>query len=242
MCEFFSFITEPEYHGGQRFYFDWDGRKADLSLEADSHSIIAEHFGLNEDVCNKFEYSPLTGKFKVDQINSAVDDSLQVEEWVRKLDFKKVIEPLNVKPIVNPFNLPKVEQVTEEQVNWLMQWVSVWNSIGDLVWCSARNSVRNLVKDSVGDSVRVSVWDSAWYSVGNSGEASVRVSVRDSAWYSVGVSIEAYCTSFFDCKYAYDFTPCIKLWEAGLVPSFDGTIWRLHSGKNADVVFSHQKA
>ena len=64
-------------------------------------------------------------------------------------------------------------------------------------------------------------WGSVWDSVG------------DSVWDSVG----AYISSFFDIEYGYDFTPAIKLWEAGLVPSFDGTTWRLHSGEGADVVY-----
>ena len=54
-------------------------------------------------------------------------------------------------------------------------------------------------------------------------------SVRSSVW--------AYKSSFFDIKYRYDFSLCTKLWESGLVPSFDGKTWRLHSGKNADVVY-----
>jgi len=29
----------------------------------------------------------------------------------------------------------------------------------------------------------------------------------------------------------------VKLWEMGLVPSFDGKVWRLHGGKNAKVLF-----
>ena len=29
----------------------------------------------------------------------------------------------------------------------------------------------------------------------------------------------------------------IDLWEAGLVPSFDGKAWRLHAGKNAKIVY-----
>ena len=229
MCEFFSFITEPEYHGGQRFYFDWDMRKADLKVEADSHSTIAKHFGLNEDKCNKYEYNPLTGEFKVDQINSDVDDSIQAEEWVRKLDFKKVVEPLIVKPIVHPFRLPKVELVTDEQIAWLKQWASVVDSVRASVWVSVRASVGESVWDSVGASVRASVGVSVW--------ASVWASVRDSVWASVRASVGAYTSSFFSVKYDYDFSPCIKLVEAGLVPSLDGTTWRLHSGKKADVVY-----
>jgi len=221
MCEFFSFITEPEYHGGQRFYFDWDMRKADLKVEADSHSTIAKHFGLNEDWCNKYEYSPLTGEFKVDQINSEVDDSIQVEEWVRKLDFKKVVEPLIVKPIVHPFRLPKVELVTDEQIAWLKQWASVVDSV--------RDSVRDSVGVSVWASVGASVWASVWDSVGDS--------VGDSVWDSVWDSVRAYIGSFFDIEYKYDFSPAVKLWERGLVASYDGTTWRLHTGKNAKIVY-----
>jgi len=47
----------------------------------------------------------------------------------------------------------------------------------------------------------------------------------------------AYTSSFINLSYRYDFTQAIKLWESGLVPSFDGTTWRLHSGVNAEVVY-----
>ena len=234
MCQFFSFNTEPEFHGGQRFYFDWDMRKANLKVEADSHSIIAKHFDLNEDKCNKYEYNPLTGLFRVDQINSEVDDSIQAEEWVRKLDFKKVVEPLIIKPIVHPFKLPKVKKVTDEQIEWLKQWASVRAS----VWASVRASVGDSVWDSVWDTVRDSVWDSVWDSVCDSVCDTVRASVWDSVWDSVG----AYTSSFFDKKYDHDFTPCVNLWEAGLVPSFDGTTWRLLSGKKVDEVYEWKPA
>jgi hypothetical protein len=49
--------------------------------------------------------------------------------------------------------------------------------------------------------------------------------------------VGAYTSSFFAAPYKYDFSPCVKLWEMGLVPSFDGTTWRLHTGKKAKVVF-----
>ena len=78
---------------------------------------------------------------------------------------------------------------------------------------------------SVRASVGASVWDSAWASVG----ASVWASVRASVW--------AYMSSFFDIKYEHDYSSCVQLWEHGFVPSFDGKTWRLHAGKNADVVY-----
>jgi hypothetical protein len=69
----------------------------------------------------------------------------------------------------------------------------------------------------------------------------------DSVWGSVGDSVWAYIGSFFTLpkweyvthtKGKYPFDPSVKLWNAGLVPSFDGTTWRLHAGPKAQVVFS----
>ena len=78
---------------------------------------------------------------------------------------------------------------------------------------------------------------------------SVGASVRDSVWDSVWASVGAYTGSFFNLpreawKYTeniktngYPFQPCVDLWERGLVPSFDGEVWRLHSGPNAKVIW-----
>jgi hypothetical protein len=220
MCNFFSFVTEPEKHGGKRFYFNWDYRKSHLNDDNnDSHSSICKHYGLDEDVCNKYEFNPLTKKFEIDQINSQVDDRIQAEDWVNKVNFKRIVEPLIVKPIVNPFDLPKVEKVTDEHIALLKQWASIRGSVWDSVW------------DAVGASV--------WASVRTLVRISVMTSIRASAWASVWGAVWAYSSSFFTIKYKYDFSPCVRLWEQGLVPSNNGTIttWRLHSGKNADVVF-----
>ena len=216
MCDFFSFVTEPDTYPNERFYFNWQQRQMDFE-GADSHDHIISFYKLDDGKCNGYEYNPLTKKFIVDKQNSQIDDSVQAEEWVEKLDFKKIVEPLIIKPIVNPFELPKVKRVTQKQKQLLIEWIPVWDS----VWSSVGSSVRDSVWSSVWSSVGDSVWDSVWDSVG------------DSVWDSVG----AYISSFFDIEYGYDFTPAIKLWEAGLVPSFDGTTWRLHSGEGADVVY-----
>jgi len=50
-------------------------------------------------------------------------------------------------------------------------------------------------------------------------------------------SVWAYIGSFFDIDYKFDFSSAVKLWEAGLVPSFDGTTWRLHSGTDAKIIY-----
>ena len=230
MCQFFSFVTDPINHPAEYYYLDWEYRKANLEDDdADSHSHICSHFKLNEDRCNKYEFNPLTKAFVVDQVNSKRDDSEAAEKWANRQDFKTIVEPLIIKPIVHPFELPKVEKPTDEQIGWLKEWASVRDSVRVSVWDSVRDSVRASVWDSVGDSVRASVWDSVWDSVMDS--------VGVSVWDSVSASVWAYLSSFFGIEYKHDFSLAIKLWEAGLVSSFDGETWRLHSGKNADIVY-----
>ncbi len=210
MCNFFSFVTDPINHPAEYYYFDWGYRKANLNDDGvDSHSHICSHFRLSEDMCNKYEFNPLTKAFTVDQINSNRDDSEAAEKWVKRLDFKTVVEPLIFKPIVNPFELPEVERVTDEQIDWLKEWASVRDAVGAPTWDSVRDSVR----------------------------ASVGASVSDSVWESVRASSWAYFSSFFAIEYKFDFSPAVNLWEAGLVPSFDDKVWRLHTGKPARVVY-----
>ena len=226
MCQFFSFVTDPVGHPAEYYHFDWEYRKAHLDDDGvDSHSHICKEFNLREDTCNKYEFNPLTGKFFVDQINSERDDSEAAEKWANRLDFKTIVEPLTIKPIVNPLDLPKVEQVTDEQIGWLKDW----NSVG----ASVRASVRDLVGYSVGDSVGYSVGDSVRDLIG----ASVGYSVWYSVGYSVGDSVWSYVSSFFAIDFKHGFSSAVNLWNAGLVPSFDGTTWRLHSGERAAVVF-----
>ena len=51
-------------------------------------------------------------------------------------------------------------------------------------------------------------------------------------------------TSYNVCytKLLRPFQPCIDLWNLGLVPSFDGTTWRLHKMcDNAKVIYEWKK-
>jgi hypothetical protein len=133
---------------------------------------------------------------------------------------------------------------------------NVWDSLGASVGGGREGSVWASVVDSVGDSLGASVVDGVWGGVW----ASVGGIVRDSIWARVGDSlggsavdgvwgglgdsvrdsIWAYTGSFFRLeKWAdgYPYRCAVDLWEAGLVPSFDGVTWRLHAGPNADVVY-----
>ena len=246
MCKFFSLVSDGN---GKIMYFDWEIRKKilakELNYEHDSHTSIADYFGYKaekEDTLNKYEYNPLTKEFKIDQLNT-VDDSLKVKEFCLNLDFKTIVPQLIIKPIVNPLSIT-VNKITIEDLKLLKQWDSVRDSVGysvrDSVGALVRDSIGDSVRDSIGDSVGTSVRDSVGDSVGTSVWTSVWTSVRESVWTSVRdsvwTSIWAYASTFVDIKYNHAFTSINKLWERGIVPSYDGKIWRLHTGMKADII------
>lgn len=177
--------------------------------------------------------------FKIDQkpIPTWIEEEHEKACWVAFFKWRQELDKILIyKPIIHPFKLEPPE-ITYEHIALLIEWDSVWvsvrNSVGYSVWDSVCVSVR--------DSVRASVWAPVWDSV----LASVGASIRDSVWASVGASVRdsvwAYLGSFFvlprsDWKYTeqiptdgYPFQSAVTLWEMGLVPSFDGKIWRLLS-------------
>ena len=94
MCKFFSCVSDG--HGSIRYF----GAKERLEIEEqgnpkhyefDSHTSICDYFDINEDKCNKYEYSPFTKKFVVDTLNNK-NDSAHVEKQVRNLDFTDIFE------------------------------------------------------------------------------------------------------------------------------------------------------
>ena len=112
------------------------------------------------------------------------------------------------KPTVNPLTDIKAGPVTKESLKLLKEWASV------------RDSVRDSVVDSVWDSVGASVWDSVGAYQGS------LFNLPRTAWQGTETIKTA----------GYPFESSVKLWEAGLVPSFDGQVWRLHAEPNAGVV------
>lgn len=214
MCEFFSFVGDGF---GNYKYLDWDFRKNHLNENCDSHTFILTHFNVPpkmQDRWSKYEYNPLTKKFTVDEPVEGHDHN-SAESWVNALDFASIVAPLNVKPIVNPW--AKTRKPTKNDIVFLAQWASVWASV--------RDSVRASVMASVGASVM----------------DSVMASVRDSVMASVWASVMAYTGSFFDIGYKIDIASSNNLWDRGFVPSFDGKVWRLHSGKKAKIVLEITK-
>ena len=254
MCQFFSFVTA----GKKPFFFDWPARQQfarqqflskEPNVNPDSHASIAELHNLDEDKCNKYEYNPLTKLFCVDQINGRSDER-NAEQWVRKLDWTRIIAPLRVGPIIHPLKITST-RLSKKDKNLLIEWASASVSFGvrDSVWpsasASASASVRHSVWHSAGagvwdsicssvwDSIRSSVWDSVWHSVCKSVRDSRARVIRD----SVGASVWGYVSSFFDIVDFEKFQPCVKLWKRGFVASFDSETWRLHKGGDAKIVY-----
>lgn len=224
----------------------------------DSHEDIISHFKLKDDSVKiaRFEITPKNGDYlNPDEWGFMVDEQVRPkwmnegyenicwgawEEWKKRLD-----KILVRKPIVHPFKIVPPKKITKAHLALLKEW--------DSVRASARASVRDSVGDSVRASVLAIVWDSVWACVGDSVRvsvlASVRASVWDSVWASVWDGVGAYSGTFFKLprnswKYTeniktkgYPFQASVDLWEMGLVPSFDGRIWRLHGGPDAKILW-----
>lgn len=228
MCNFFSFCTQPSANS-DFYYFDWKQRLEMKHEGADSHSHICAYYKIDEDKCNKWEYNPLTKELVLDMQNDPKNDAVRVERWLDKLDWSKIVEPLITKPFVNPFELPPVETVTDEQIAWLKEW----NSVKVADWEEGMASVKELAGESVGESAGTSIWASVGASVWHS----IWASVGGLVWVSVWVAVWAYACSFFKTENVLRAAPAIKLWEAGLVPTWDGSVWRLHTGADARIVY-----
>jgi len=231
MCKFFSFVGDG--YGNFKF-IDWETRRKWLEERSenfpDSHARILTHFKVPpkfQDRWSKYEYNPLTKQFTIDEPVEGHDHEV-ARSWVEGLDFKKVAEPLILKEIVNPLKGRAKKPLTKDIKN-LEKWASVGASVGDSVWDLVRDLVWDLVGASVGASVGGSVRGSVWGSVWDS--------VRGSVWDSVEDSVGAYLSSFFPISYPTDLSSGIELWNRGFIPSFDGTTWRLRSGKGAEVVY-----
>ena len=136
------------------------------------------------------------------------------KKWLKQMD--KIIIPHSV---VRPFKVTPPASIQPKHIRLLKKWASVVDSVVDRVGASVWDSVWHSVGDRVGDSVGDSVWDSVWAYTGSF--------FRIPVWKYVKHH-----------KGKYPYQPLMALWKTGLVPSFDGTTWRLHGGPKAAVLFS----
>jgi len=230
--------------------YSWNINRECYEVEVSGRSVLYNIYK------QRFEEQIIIRKVEKDEI------ILLAKRKEKKLGYvlSEVLFPIN--PLI--IAVPEITDIDKELIKrWASVWASVgvsvrdsvgasvWDSVGvsvrDSVWASVWDSVGAFVWDSVGafvwasvwDSVGVSVRDSVWDSVG----ASVRDSVRDSVWASVGAYISSLFPNIIKWKYIdhkekdNPFQSGIDLWKKGLVPSFDGSIWRLHGGKDAKILY-----
>jgi hypothetical protein len=175
----------------------------------------------------RYEEQTIVRMLSENEVRQLIREQSDKMDW----DYYHACYPVNPLELDIPFNKDKALKLLKE-------WASAWDSVRASAW----DSVQDSVWDSVGDSVWDSVWDSVGDSVGDSVQASVLASVRA----SVSDSVWAYISSLFPNikKWKYiehkegvnPFQSSIDLWHMGLVPSFDGEVWRLHKGEKAEVV------
>jgi len=222
-----------------RFYAtDIKGLIYSLNIHKDNRVFEVKMGGrsvINSEYKQGFEEQTIIRMLSKSEVRKLIKEQSKAMDW----DYYHACYPVNPLKIDKPFD-------KEKALKLLKEWDSVWASIWDSVWYSVNASVWNSVWASVEASVRHSVWDSVGDSVQDSVWDSVGDSVWDSVRYSVRDFIYAYISSFFPNikkwegiehkKGVNPFQSGVDLWHMGLVPSFDGEVWRLHKGEKAEVV------
>jgi len=119
---------------------------------------------------------------------------------------------------------------TAEEIDWLHEWSGVWREawrgVGDAIDNSEWKGAGCVVWRSVRNDIGIRVWHHICWdrSMASAGKSTI---LRDSVWHSMA----AYVGSLFPGATRPELTAAAALlWRAGLVPSFDGHLWRLHSG------------
>jgi len=214
-----------------RFYAtDIKGLIYSLNIHKDNRVFEVKMGGrsvINSEYKQGFEEQTIIRMLSKSEVRKLIKEQSKAMDW----DYYHACYPVNPLKIDKPFD-------KEKALKLLKEWDSVWYSVNASVW----NSVWASVEASVLDSVWASIWDSVWDSV----NASIWDSVWDSVRYSVRDFIYAYISSFFPNikkwegiehkKGVNPFQSGVDLWHMGLVPSFDGEVWRLHKGEKAEVV------
>ena len=115
-----------------------------------------------------------------------------------------------------------------------MEWKTFHTQVEDIVENYINSSVKIPVIDAVKSNIRIPVRDVLRYSI----KKGLSQNINNDIQLSDKEICHCYYSSFF--TYPHIKNPLqsgIDLWDAGLVPSFDGKTWRLHRGEKADIVY-----
>jgi hypothetical protein len=149
-----------------------------------------------------------------------------------------------------PFQINPPKKIGKKEVELLKEWVNVRNnmewSVRNGVWASLME-----IGEGVGENVwATSVVDRVWLGVKSSVDRVMEgvVEESDNMWDSIRDSVWAYTGTLFPRikkwkgvishkKETYPFQSVVDLWYLGLVPSFDGKVWRLHGKPDGAVLW-----
>ena len=183
-------------------------------LGIDSHSELIDMSPYSDNMdCKKFVRIEITPDN---------NDYLFPNKWTLKIDSEK--RPRWFSP-AHETECMKAQNQWQSQLDKILVHKKIVHPFNDIVppKCFTKKIKRLLYDwDSVGGSVRDSVGDSVWGYTGSF--------FKIQKWKYIQHK-----------KGAYPYQSVVKLWMLGLVPSFDGEIWRLHGGHNAKILFEISK-
>ena len=226
------------------------------NLMADSHASIAEYCFENsheEDNYNAWSFNPFTDNLVLTNKNQENDERLIDRKRLKKIVLESVPE-LILKPVFNPLKDKSFDdEITPEILDLLKEWKNVYRTVlCDNTGKYNSDIITEIIKDSVGSEVyylcRTSVYRTSRYMVSNQVWDTLQIITKltDNTYAGdyfddlTEANADAFLSSFFSLErwgdiksepYENPFSSCIKLWELGLVPSFDGRRWRLNSYK-----------
>lgn len=244
MCQAFSGLITKS--GKVYWKLGVDSHEQQLEMFAKEDPELRDDKKPPKNTFARFEIVPKNGNyFSPDKWVFELDERIEPSWWTKSLEkpcfeaHRQWLEQLyslvrldEVRHLINSLtDIPERKKITKKDLEMLKEW--------SLVWELVRKSVMELVGESVWILVYKLVWNSGWELI--VGESAERL-------------LDAYIGSLFrvhDWKHIdwrkkpfnkigkgnYPFRSGEYLWRHGLVPSFDGTTWRLHTGPKAKVIW-----
>lgn len=209
------------------------------NFNADKRRQCADGFYATEIEGLTFSLRPDRRVFEVEVDGRKVEVDKDKRRYEKMRFLREVFEPeiraearrftaYNLEEALYPINplLLSAPKVGSEQIRLLGEWKG------------SRNAADN-IGASVWDIIRESFWGYVWFRTRNSVWGNVWIRVGGSARESVWGCAWAYAGSLLPAGWpdGYPFEAGVKLWRQGFVLSFDGKVWRLHAGPEADIVY-----
>jgi len=175
---------------------------------------------------------------------------------IRELDPREVFkwrygEAINP---VNPLKVP-MPSVSQKHLTWLREWALVERQFRWSFDSTIRMSLSDddsgfayhAVRFTLGGTLYGEVWIAVLCAFDDATEDNVFITVKDSVFdvcsAYTGYLFEPVVEKWKSCPGEdeglndYPFQSAVELWKEGLVPSFDGKVWRLHGGYKADILW-----